>query len=192
MLRILSVFIFTAALSLVAAPAMAQEGSWGTHQGQIEVNFTSNMYSQTIDFDGDDFTFGGTRIDVTAGYMFTDNIQAGLKLILTSSSEEWRGTTDETGGTYPYVFASYNHNMDGNITPFVGVGVGTDSYENAESKTAERTRYGPFIGAKFFLSEWAAINFQATYDIITYSYDDSDDYDGSDLNFNLGLSVFFN
>ena len=192
MLRITSVFIFTAVLSLVAAPAMAQEGSWGTHQGQIEVNFTSSFDSWTVDVNGDDQVIGFTSINLMGGYLVTDNIEVGGSLILNGESVEYRGNTSETSSIYPYVFVSYNHNLDGNITPFAGVGVGSGSYEDDEGATTDRTFYGPFIGAKFFVSEWAAVTLQGTYDLVTMDFPDGESYDATHFDLTVGLSAFFN
>ena len=192
MIRVYHLFIFTAVLSLAAAPAMAQEGSWGTHQGQIEVNFTSSMDSWTMDVDGEDWVFGYTYINLSAGYLVTDNIEVGAKLIIDNDSEEWQGDTADTSFSSPYVFASYNHNLESNITPYVGAGIGSSTFENEEGDTTDRTFYGPFLGVKFFVSEWAAVTAQVTYDLVTFDYPDGESYDASHLDFNVGLSVFFN
>ena len=192
MLRTLSAIIFTAIVSLAATPVMAQEGSFGTHEGQFEVNFSINRDDTTIDQDGEDLLLGQVEIDLLVGYFVTDSIEVGASLAYDCDSVEWQGATVETSSLYPYIFASYNHNLDGNITPFIGAGVGSGSFENERGDTIDSVYYGPFVGARYFLEDWAAITAQATYDIATFDYPNGESYDATNLDLRLGLSVFFN
>ena len=187
MIRTLSLFLFTAIVSLATAPAMAQENSWGTHAGQVEINFTSSYESWV--YEDSNKEYSRTFIDLMAGYFLTDNIEVGGSL-------RYKSDSYEISDASPYVFMSLNHNVGGNITPFVGFGMGSGSFEDEGlDSTIERTFYGPFIGAKFFVGEGAALTLQGTYDLATYDIQNDytwGDYEGVHFDLSLGLSVFLN
>lgn len=194
MIRSIS-YIFIAVMFVIASlspQAIAQEGSWGTEKGQLEVNFSGNYGSTT--YDESDYNWTETKMTGLLGYFLTDNIELGLSLwVFIASDTSSSGETSDSSLNYPALFMSYNFNTDGNITPYVGLLIGTGSRDWSDSAyMRDDTIYGAFVGAKFFVSEWAAVTAQAAYDLITIKYsDETTEYDTTRFSLTFGLSAFF-
>ena len=187
------VFMMAFAISLMApAGANALEADWGTKRGDWELNVVGNIESNKVS--GEDITFSNTRIQTTVGYFLTDAIETGITLYLGSSTSDIYGEKTTTTNTKPVLFAAYHFNMQGNMTPFAGVAIGSASNKEEAGQTTTWTEfsYGLMGGVKYFVSEWAAIVGQVNYDMRTLKFTESgNSFDASQFGLNFGLTLFF-
>ena len=178
----------------LAAPsgALAFEADWGTKRGDWELNFVGNIENNKIQ--DEDVTFSNSRIQGTVGYFLTDGLEAGMSLWLLNNSSDFYGEKSTTGTSAPAFFTAYHFDLAGNMTPFVGVMLGfSGSKEEAGGKTNSwnETSFGLMGGAKYFVSEWAAITGQLSLDFRTIKFDGGESYDASRFAIDFGLSLFF-
>ncbi|MDH4184033.1 MAG: porin family protein [Nitrospinota bacterium] len=180
-------------MTLIApAAAFALEADWGTKRGDWEMNLVGN--SDSYSFKDGGGKFSNTRIQGTLGYFLTDGIEVGGALYLSASTSDFSDGKSTSTTTSPRIFAAYHINMQGNLTPFAGLYIETLSGKDdnpASTFTWDETAFGLMGGAKYFVSEWAAITGQIEFDSRKMNFGDSGSDTASRFGFMFGLSLYF-
>lgn len=160
----LALFVFALIVSTVAFSQVEK----GDVAGTANVNFSS------LKPEGGD-AINMAQFNVRAGYFFTNNIEGGITLSVTSVSE----TTSTGFGPY----AVYNFlTADAKFLPYLGANfVNYSSGDDADAIN----QLGGFGGVKYFLTE--VVNVDASLNYTTWL----GDFSGSSLSFNLGIGINF-
>jgi hypothetical protein len=124
-------------LFCVVTLILAGTANAGVKQGDNEVDFSARWEQ--------DNPKGGSSSDyiavhISVGHYFTDQIMAGV-----SAGGSWNDTDTYDIG----VFGEYCFNPANNIVPYAGAFVNFQDWGVADGYA-----YGPFVGAKFWVSSW--------------------------------------
>lgn len=161
----LVLFVF----ALIASTAAFSQVEKGDVSGTANVSFSS-MKAEGTD------AINMAQFNVRAGYFFTNNIEGGLNLAITSVAE----TTSTGFGPY----AVYNFlTADAKLLPYLGANF--LNYNTGVEGTDPINQLGGFGGAKYFLTE--VVNIDASLNYTTWL----GDFSGSTLTFNLGIGINF-
>jgi outer membrane protein W len=188
MKNILTLLAVTASLSLYAQQ----------QKGDLSLQFSGNYFSQTIRYSNYKFKFGAGNVGFKIGKFFTDNLELGVKpnltfLIITeppvttgSDQKEAKTTFNSNVGFGLYGAYSFI-TPSGKLLPYCGAEINyTPSGEEAT------INLGPYLGAKYFLTErvnidanlsWL-INLGSSYEEAKGFYDISPQW-----NVNIGVGV---
>ena len=148
----------TSALALMSLNALAVEkGDWLLHLRAI--NVAPNDDSSLLRVDGDAIAGTGVKVDdgmsldISLGYMFTDNWAVELLADLSSKHAvsayglSGLGVPDgtdvvEVNTLPPTVFLQYQFNPQGSIRPYAGIGLNYTTFLNDELTGAAKTVLG--------------------------------------------------
>jgi outer membrane protein W len=161
----LVLFVF----ALIVSTAAFSQVEKGDIAGTANVNFSS------LKPEGSD-AINLATFALRGGYFFTNNIEGGLTLSITSAAE----TTSTGIGPY----AVYNFlTADAKFLPYLGANF--LNYNTGVEGADAINQLGGFGGVKYFLTE--VVNVDASLNYTTWLGDLS----GSSLAFNLGIGVNF-
>lgn len=140
-----------------------------------DVTGTANISFTSLKPEGSD-AINLAIFTARAGYFFTDHVEGGLSLTITSAAE-----TTATG-IGPY--AVYNFlTADAKLLPYIGANF--LNFNTGQEGADPINQLGAFGGAKYFLTE--VVNIDASLNYTTWLGDIS----GSSLTFNVGIGVNF-
>lgn len=140
-----------------------------------DITGTANVSFTSLKPEGGD-AINMAQFNVRAGYFFTNNIEGGLTLSITSAAE----TTSTGIGPY----AVYNFlTADAKFLPYLGANF--LNYNTGAEGADPINQLGGFGGVKYFLTE--VVNVDASLNYTTWL----GDFSGSSLTFNLGIGVNF-
>lgn len=163
--------ILLVGLLLISTLAFSQVEK-GDFSGTANIAFMSNKAKDLDD------PINITSLALRGGYYFTDNIEAGLNLSISSFSFE--GDAMSTVGIGPY--GVYNFlTDDGKLLPYVGA-----NYLSQKSTDVDAVgQLGAFGGVKYFLTE--VVNIDTSINYTSWL----GDIKGSSLFINVGVGINF-
>jgi hypothetical protein len=145
-----------------------------------DFNATANVAFSSQKFKDLDDPVNLTNITLRGGYYFTDHIEGGLSVSLTSMSI--LGEKQSSVGYGPY--GVYNFlTADAKLLPYVGANF--FHLDMDQEGVDPINQIGAFGGAKYFLTE--AVNVDASLNYTTWL----GDIEGSSLLFNIGIGINF-
>lgn len=124
-----------------------------------------------------------TTIDLSYGYYFTPQHEAGVTLGYTNTDVDGLGSLD---GTTLGAFYQFNFDNGGNLVPFLGVDL---AYIGGDIGDAYDYSYGASAGVKFYPYEHVGVLMGVSYMNMVGAENYIDDEDG--FNVNVGLSLRF-